>query len=1054
MLRKQFLIIFFFSIHLIFSQTPRDTLVAQQYFKKADSLSEIGKKHKKSIVFFKKALSIYKQHKLWKRVAICYNKISKNQRHIRQLEESIDNAQKALTISNKHLSNNNNQKADAYDNKGLYYDLIPEYDKAFSLFQKALVIRRKIDDEDSLRVAISYGRLANVFYGKEMYDEALTYFDKVMHIKLKKYGENDKKLLATYNGLGIVYKRKGNYDKSLLTYKKAIDIVKKQPINNKNQYIIAALYFNTGNVLSEKKEYENALQYFRKSMRITKHLYGENHINLSLILSSIGIIYGSKNDFNSSIKYFKESLLLKQKLLPKNHPLLALSYTNIGVSLLREEKYNESLKYLQKTLSIELKKPEKKSLSLASAYTNIGRVFFKKKENTTALNYYQKSLEVYKKALRKKKHPLLAKAYNEIGDIYLIKKKYETALLYYKKALTSNNTVILNQHFDFTKYMDCNVLLYSLRKISKSYHDQYIKLGHNNLLINSLKYYKTTDSLIDYMRQNLNYLNDKIFLAKEAKEIYTEAIKLQLLRYKNTRDKQDLELAFYYSEKSKANVLKELLNETNAEKFSGIPSSILELKQNLKTDRAFYQSKINEKYSKQSIDSLDSDIISYKNKLFKINTRQDSISNILQNEYPKYDLLKYKNQVISISEIQKKINEKTNLLQFFTSDSITFVFVISKNNTIIKELTIPNLKNKIKKLQEAITIENSIHYKELSYTLYKKLIHPIANEIKGDQLIIIPDGSLWHLNFDLLLTQKESTTTKSENLSYLLRDYAISYANSATLLFNSLKSNIQPKTQKQCLGFSFSDNTNNSNTQSISFTKLRDTEDDLPGTHKEIKAIANIMDGHFYSGNQAIETNFKQHANKYNILHLALHGEVDNENPENSRLYFTKTRDSIEDNLLYSHELFTLNIPAELAVLSACNTGAGKIAKGEGIMSLGNAFQYAGTKSLLLSSWEVSDKTTPELMKYFYTNLKKGMNKAKALQQAKLQYLHTAEVFYTNPFYWGSFYLIGDTAPIDFQNKTYTIYWSIGLIIAVFLGTFFCKRKTISSFFIRSNSTS
>ncbi|MBQ0740050.1 CHAT domain-containing protein, partial [Aquimarina celericrescens] len=124
--------------------------------------------------------------------------------------------------------------------------------------------------------------------------------------------------------------------------------------------------------------------------------------------------------------------------------------------------------------------------------------------------------------------------------------------------------------------------------------------------------------------------------------------------------------------------------------------------------------------------------------------------------------------------------------------------------------------------------------------------------------------------------------------------------------------------------------------------------------------------------------NFKKKANAYSILHLALHGEVDNERPENSKLYFTKSTDTMEDNMLYSHELFALDIPAELTVLSACNTGAGKIARGEGIMSLGTAFQYAGTKSLVLTSWEVSDQTTPEIMQYFYTNLKSGMNKAKA----------------------------------------------------------------------------
>ncbi len=178
-------------------------------------------------------------------------------------------------------------------------------------------------------------------------------------------------------------------------------------------------------------------------------------------------------------------------------------------------------------------------------------------------------------------------------------------------------------------------------------------------------------------------------------------------------------------------------------------------------------------------------------------------------------------------------------------------------------------------------------------------------------------------------------------------------------------------------------------------------------------------------------------------MHLALHGEVDNERPENSKLYFTKTNDTIEDNLLYGHELFAMDIPAELTVLSACNTGSGKIAKGEGIMSLGTAFQYAGTKSLLLTSWKVSDQTTPELMKFFYANLKKGMNKAKALQQAKLQYLANANLNRTHPFYWGSFYLVGDAAPIAFSNPTW-VYWVLALGVLVVITALFWYRRNTS----------
>ena len=274
----------------------------------------------------------------------------------------------------------------------------------------------------------------------------------------------------------------------------------------------------------------------------------------------------------------------------------------------------------------------------------------------------------------------------------------------------------------------------------------------------------------------------------------------------------------------------------------------------------------------------------------------------------------------------------------------------------------------------------------------------------------------------------------------MLKDYAISYANSANLLFASFDDSLHQKVRQESLAFSFSDSTQIAENRAISLTTLRDTGMDLPGTREEIRAISNIVNGQYYYGSQAIEANFKKNAGNYNILHLALHGEVDNERPENSKLYFTKSKDTLEDNLLYGHELFALDIPAELTVLSACNTGTGKIAKGEGVMSLGTAFQYAGTKSLLLTGWDVSDSTTPELMKLFYTNLSEGMDKAKALQQAKLQYLNTADINRLDPFYWGAFYLVGDATPMHFDNGT-PWYWIVGLLTLILVGLALIRKR-------------
>ncbi|GAA4275282.1 CHAT domain-containing protein [Aquimarina mytili] len=591
-------------------------------------------------------------------------------------------------------------------------------------------------------------------------------------------------------------------------------------------------------------------------------------------------------------------------------------------------------------------------------------------------------------------------------------------------------------------------MLTTLQGQAKTYKKLYQQNKSIANLNKAITTYQKADTIINTIRQSFTNYQDKVTFAKQAKEVYQGAIESQLLLYAAKKDQQALKKAFYYAERSKANTLKELLNDANAKNFTGLPTDLVGLEKDLRIDKAFYQSKITEEHS-QPFDKLragidTTKITRYENKLFEINRRQDSLTEVLEKNYPKYYQLKHKNDVVSVGELQQQLNERTTMVEFFTSDSTTYAFAISKNKIAVEELATADLTKKIETFRAVITSKHVGDFKTSAHQLYQELIAPIAHHFVGDELIIIPDGPLWHLNFELLLTQQEETNNPVD-FSYLLHNYAISYANAANILFSGSQDTPTSKKQEECLAFSFTDSTNIVDATSMSLATLRDAGDDLPGTRKEIKAIAEIIDGQYYFGSEAIEANFKKNANQYNILHLALHGEVDNERPENSKLYFTKTKDTIEDNLLYGHELFALDIPAELTVLSACNTGSGKIAKGEGIMSLGTAFQYAGTKSLLLTSWEVSDQTTPALMKYFYTNLKQGMSKSKALQQAKLDYLKTADINRTHPFYWGGFYLVGDTAPIPFSDHTWW-YWVIGVgALAILFFSLFWYRRRVKS---------
>jgi CHAT domain-containing protein len=186
----------------------------------------------------------------------------------------------------------------------------------------------------------------------------------------------------------------------------------------------------------------------------------------------------------------------------------------------------------------------------------------------------------------------------------------------------------------------------------------------------------------------------------------------------------------------------------------------------------------------------------------------------------------------------------------------------------------------------------------------------------------------------------------------------------------------------------------------------------LPESEKEVTEIKKLFTSAGYKGdvftfNSANEKNLKsEKVLGYDYLHLATHGFINDSRPKLSGLLFADDSLSGEDNILYSEEIFTLNLNANLVVLSACESGLGKIKKGEGILGLARGFIYAGAKNLIVSLWQVADKSTSELMIEFYKNILNGDNYSSSLRNAKLKLIKEGTFSY--PLEWAPFVLIGN----------------------------------------------
>ncbi|MBK8292587.1 MAG: CHAT domain-containing protein [Flammeovirgaceae bacterium] len=286
-----------------------------------------------------------------------------------------------------------------------------------------------------------------------------------------------------------------------------------------------------------------------------------------------------------------------------------------------------------------------------------------------------------------------------------------------------------------------------------------------------------------------------------------------------------------------------------------------------------------------------------------------------------------------------------------------------------------------------------------SRNLYKLLI-PKGLSSGIDNLVILPSGRMSIIPFEALLTKsvKDSQTPFSQ-LPYLIKNYSIRYEFSAGLLLQKkLTTSNTLITSARLLA-------------PVSFPE-KDNLNALPGTEKEVSEISELFKGkniscevltHDLASETAIKDGTLQN---YSLVHFATHGIVDEENPELSRIFLQNNTEA-EDGNLYSGEIYNLQLNANLVSLSACQTGLGKISKGEGVIGLSRALVYAGAKNIIVSFWSVADESTAELMTTFYQTLLQQQNEtfSSGLRDAKLKMIDKGT--YASPYYWAPFILIG-----------------------------------------------
>jgi len=1000
--------------------------------------------YKKAIKYLLKIISLEeKYHKNNSDIATNYNNIGEIYKSMGKYDKALSFYQKDLNLTEQIEGKYSPSTAISYNSMGKIYKAMNQYSKSLKYYEESLTINKKLFGINHPFTAIIYNEIAGVYKNMGDYTQSLKYYQEALDIKKNVSSKNNLSISTSYNNISLVYNSMGKYPKALISIQKSLDI--STEILAKNHPYIATIYNNKGLIYQSMGQYDTALAFFKKSLKIKEKRLKSNHLSILKSYNNIGAVYEVMGNYPNALIFYKK--VLNKKGLQDNANIIGTSYNNVAQLYGNMGEYSKALKYYQKAL----KTGGNSSIFRATIYNNISSVYSNLGKYQKALNYnqdalnllgnnhpfradiynnigllyndtnnYSKALEYYKKALNikekilAKNHPSLATIYNNMGLSYQNKNKYHKSLKYFQQALDIRKEVLTKNHPSMIiSYNSISGVYFSMKKYSKAYNNSvnsfkvFIQNRNKNFTIldskEKEKYLKGNDYILHYLLASSNkYLKQ---LKGDKKQIKSEILKREILNnwinYKGVLFEYQNILTIV-EEKTKDSSLKQKIKE-----YRNFIKYLAHLKKQQVLD-------INPKKYKEEITRI-------QNKISKleISLGNNKTSIKIQELFGLKD--------IKFTAILSKLGVNQLYIDFAKTDKNYYIFTLNKNNEInfiqIDEKDTKNLDENIKKLKlnnkkmvqaikdknikqkkKKLKQESQVIFSKLYTTLISKYL---AKELKDkNSLIISPDGLLNFLPFEALY----------HNGKYFIEEYQISYISSGREFVRETKrEKAKPKYEMICFG-----NPDFNTTLPISdIRKLGKQNPDKkldtweqytsfnPLGNAEIEMIRALYKNNtlIYEGKRATVKNLMS-VESPKILHLSTHGKfLNNTNILNpmlrAGLAFTGANKSLE-GIVTALKLSALDLKdTELVVLSACESGIGKVQNAEGVVGLPKAFLQAGARNVVMSLWSVSNLKTTELMKYFYENINQGQTYATALRNAKI------EMIEMHPYYWSAFIIHG-----------------------------------------------
>jgi len=927
-------------------------------------------KYKEAIISLMHAFELAQKIKNVEGQALCLENLGILYWNIGRLEDSLGSYQKALFIAESHNLNELKKRCQnaieiyKFYREGKDFRASNEYSKSIESFKKAIFVSRQLGcQEHELKclrqLSLSYedsNNLKEFFYLNEI---ALKIAGNINHKR-----EEGRCLI----NIGNFFRRVANYSQALNYYDQALNISK----NTKDKKDESICLNNIGIIYQGLGDYERALEYLKNALIIDQYL--KDDINISMDLNNIGAIFHAKGInsghqdelcrslyyFNKCLQYTRNSICMKDKIkIKKKTEVQALN--NIGTVLIDLKNMNKAKEYLLlgHRKAVEIKDLEIRSMVLV----NLGIVYLNQ-------NNYKESKESLQNAI---------KLANEID----------------------NKQILWEAHFGLGQCYE---------KTHKYFQ--------------SVECYKNAVDVIDMIRSKIVLDSYNAGFARDKIKVYESLISLL---YRMSMRNPSVEISreiFNITEKAKARAFLENLVLSKVDINSRL-SPKLRKSENEISNRIFFlkqqlfDSDLSEKRRKELIIELHREEDKYVSLISKVKLEVPKLRNLISLEPCRLEQIQ-----------QNLLNKNTALIEYFLGENQSIMFLITKNEFCV--FSLPSrikIENSIRAFLKVLSNYPHGKFKGIlaAKRIYNELIFPAEKKISAfiNNLIIIPDGILYYLPFEALIKNMKDQIHVDR---YLIEDYRISYSPSSSILLFLSRNHHKQDSIKGLLAFGnpfYPFKTPARRNEKIIYAEVFEELllntgfiiYPLPYSGREVLKISK------YFGHEKRDIFLKKNAKEeiikeislinYKIIHFACHALLDEEFPFRSALILAIDDDMKEDGFLQVREIYNLKLDADLVVLSACQTGRGKLEKGEGILGFPRIFFYVGAKSVVLSLWKINDKSTSVFMDYFYYYLSQGNEKTQALRKAKLKMLESK---FNHPFYWAAYILNGDfDSPIIFK---------------------------------------